>query len=300
MGKAVVTNAFSVDVEDYFHVSAYNVVIDCNDWDSLPSRVEQNTNKMMSILDDHDTKGTFFVLGWVAERYPALVKRIAEEGHEVACHGMSHRLIYVQGRDEFKAEARDSKSLLEDITGKAVNGYRAASFSITKDSLWALDDLAELGFTYDSSVFPVRHDRYGIPGAPRHAFRVECASGGSIIELPMTTVNVLGWHMPVSGGGYFRIYPYAVTRSALRAFGRTGSPFVFYCHPWEIDPDQPLYDGGWLSNFRHRTNLRQCEMRIRRLLPDFSFGTMAALIENQTCSSLKMSEARPHFSSSLN
>lgn len=274
MSLATTRNAFSVDVEDYFHVSAYNAVIDRSDWDSLPSRVEQNTDGILSILDDHDTKATFFVLGWVAERFPALVKRICEEGHEVACHGMSHKLIFIQGRSAFKSEARESKALLEDITGKPVNGYRAASFSITRASLWALDDLAELGFTYDSSIFPVHHDRYGIPGAPRHTFRYASESGRSIIELPMTTVDVLGWHMPVSGGGYFRIYPYALTKAALRSREKNGEPFVFYCHPWEIDPDQPFHEAGWLSNFRHRTNLKRCESRLRRLLTDFSFGTM--------------------------
>ena len=267
-------NAFSVDVEDYFHVSAYNAVIDRSEWDALPSRVEQNTNKMMSILDDHQTKGTFFVLGWVAKRHPELIKSIAENGHEVACHGMSHKLIYVQGREQFKTEARDSKARLEEITGDAVNGYRAASFSITRASLWALDDLAELGFTYDSSIFPVRHDRYGIPGAPRQPFTYVGDNGKSIIEWPMTTVNMIGWRMPVSGGGYFRIYPYSVTRAALRTREKNSEPFVFYTHPWEIDPEQPLFDAGWLSNFRHRTNLSRCESRLHRLLGDFPFAPM--------------------------
>ena len=278
MSKAVVTNAFSVDVEDYFHVSAYNAVIDRNDWDSLPSRVEQNTDKMMSILDDHDTKGTFFVLGWVAERYPALVKRIAEEGHEVACHGMSHRLIYVQGRDQFKAEARDSKALLEDITGKAVNGYRAASFSITKASLWALDDLAELGFKYDSSIYPIHHDRYGIPGAPDDPFIYDSGNGHSIIEFPLSTVKFAGLKVPISGGGYFRIYPYRITRAAWRKLAARRRPAVFYAHPWEIDPDQPRFPAGFLSNFRHRINLDKCESRLRNLLGEFKFTTMSATL----------------------
>ena len=287
-----ITNAFSVDVEDYFHVSAYNAVIDRNDWESLPSRVENNTDKMMAILDDAGTKGTFFVLGWVAQRYPELVKRIASNGHEVACHGMSHKLIYVQGREAFKSEARDSKALLEDITGDSVNGYRAASFSITNASLWALDDLAELGFTYDSSVFPVRHDRYGISGAPYTPFVFESEAGQTITEFPMTTVNVLGWRMPVSGGGYFRIYPYALTRAALRRREKNDESIVFYTHPWEIDPDQPLHDGGWLSNFRHRTNLSRSEGRLRRLLNDFSFGPMSSLISQDSMKTFRQSGGR--------
>ncbi len=274
------TNAFSIDVEDYFHVSAYNSVIDRGDWDALPSRVEQNTHKVLEILDQHDTVGTFFVLGWVAERHPALVRKIAGEGHEVACHGMSHKLIYVQGRENFRSETRESKALLEDIIGAQVSGYRGASFSITQSSLWALDELAELGFEYDSSIFPVRHDRYGIPGAPHQPFRIKTASGSEIVEFPMTTVNIAGWRMPVSGGGYFRIYPYALTHAALKSREKSGEPFVFYAHPWEVDPDQPLHDAGWLSNFRHRTNLRRCEARLHRLLKDFRFSTMTDVLES--------------------
>ena len=279
MDVSTTTNAFTVDVEDYFHVSAYNTVIDRSDWESLPSRVERNTQAMMEILDDHDTKGTFFVLGWVAERYPGLVKSIARNGHEIASHGMSHRLIYQQGRKAFKDEAKHSKELLEDICGEAVNGYRAASFFITKASIWALDDLADLGFTYDSSIFPVRHDRYGIPDAPRRPFKYLTASGNSIVEFPLTSFNLFGWNMPVSGGGYFRLFPYWLTKLVWNKLVNGGEPCIFYAHPWEIDPDQPRFEAGAISNFRHWMNLSTCESRLQKLLADFDFTTVEQVLE---------------------
>ena len=276
-----ICNAFSVDVEDYFHVSAYNRVIARRDWESFPSRVEANTRAMMEVLSEADVKGTFFVLGWVAERFPGLVSEIAGQGHEIACHGYSHKLIYRQSRKEFTDEAQRAKSLLEDISGVAVNGYRGASFSITRESLWALEALAELGFTFDSSIFPVRHDRYGIPGAPTRPFTFRCESGANIDEFPMTTVDILGWRMPVSGGGYFRIYPYAATRAALLHLNqRKSEPFVFYTHPWEIDPEQPFINASWLSNFRHRTNLHRCRDRLARLLKEFRFSTISDVLRN--------------------
>jgi polysaccharide deacetylase family protein (PEP-CTERM system associated) len=287
-----INNAFTIDVEDYFHVSAYNAVVDRNDWDTLPSRVERNTDKIMAILDDAETNGTFFVLGWVAQRYPELIKRIADCGHEVACHGMSHKLVYLQGREKFKEEARDPKALLEDIIGNAVIGYRAASFSITKASLWALDDLAELGFTYDSSIFPIHHDVYGIPDAPTSPFNYVCSTGLNIAEFPMSTLNVFGWRIPVSGGGYFRIYPYALTKAALRSRENNKETSVFYAHPWEVDPDQPLFDGGFRSNFRHRTNLKHCETRLRHLLADFSFSPMNSVLESLELPQLSLSGGR--------
>ena len=274
-----ICNAFSVDVEDYFHVSAYNRVIARRDWDSFPSRVEANTRAMMDVLAEADVKATFFVLGWVAERFRGLVSEIAAQGHEIACHGYSHKLIYRQSRKQFTDEAHRAKTLLEDISGAAVNGYRGASFSITSESLWALEALAELGFTFDSSIFPIRHDRYGIPGAPTRPFTFRCESGAVINEFPMTTVDILGWRMPVSGGGYFRIYPYALTRAALRHVNlREFEPFVFYTHPWEIDPDQPFINASWLSNFRHRTNLHKCRKRLKLLLQEFRFSTMSSVL----------------------
>ena len=275
-----ICNAFSVDVEDYFHVSAYSRVIARRDWDSFPSRVEANTQAMMEVLAEAEVKGTFFVLGWVAERFPCLVSEIAAQGHEIACHGYSHKLIYRQSRQQFTEEAHRAKSLLEDISGAAVNGYRGASFSITRESLWALEVLAELGFTFDSSIYPIRHDRYGIPGAPTRPFAFRCESGATINEFPMTTVDILGWRMPVSGGGYFRIYPYTLTRAALRHLNlRKSEPFVFYTHPWEIDPEQPFINASWLSNFRHRTNLHRCRDRLARLLKEFRFSTISDVLQ---------------------
>jgi polysaccharide deacetylase family protein (PEP-CTERM system associated) len=280
MEANAITNAFTVDVEDYFHVSAYAGVIDREQWAALPSRVARNTDRIIELLADADVRGTFFVLGWVAQRHPEVVRRIVAAGHEVACHGLTHDLVYRQGRDKFRAETSRAKALIEDAAGTAVSGYRAASFSITRASLWALDCLAELGFRYDSSIFPVLHDRYGIPDAPRQPFEYRTAAGHSIVEFPMATVSVGRWRIPVGGGGYFRIYPYAVTRTALRRINRRdGRPFVFYTHPWEVDPDQPTFDAGRLSNFRHRANLARCHRRLRRLLADFRFAPLGRVLE---------------------
>ena len=273
MKAHAITNAFSVDVEDYFHVSAYAGVIQRSEWDGLPSRVHANTHKLLALLDETGVKGTFFILGWVAKHHPDIVRTIAEGGHELACHGLNHDLVYRQSRQQFFDETRKAKALIEDVAGTPVHGYRAASFSITRASLWALDVLAELGFEYDSSIFPVRHDRYGIPSAPRYPFRYRGADGASIVEFPMPCVRLGGWRMPVGGGGYFRIYPYALTRAALKRINHNErQPFMFYSHPWEVDPDQPVFDAGRLSNLRHRTNLGKFEHRLRRLFSDFRFA----------------------------
>ena len=214
------------------------------------------------------------MLGWVAERYPQLVKDIAARGHEIACHGFSHRLVYEQSPAEFREEALRAKNLLEDITGTAVLGYRAASYSIVRESLWALDILAELGFAYDSSIFPVHHDRYGIPNTERVPHRRSTPNGKSIVEWPLATAEFLGCRLPVAGGGYFRLFPYWFSRWGLASINRRDlRPFVFYLHPWEIDPSQPRMSASWLSRFRHYTNLGKCEERLRRLLGEFKFGT---------------------------
>ena len=269
-----VPNALTVDVEDYFHVSALASSISRSSWASRESRVVGNTGRLLELFDQFGAKATFFVLGWVAERYPQLVVDIAARGHEVACHGLSHRLVYEQSPEEFRAETLRSKQVLEDITGAAVLGYRAASYSIVRRSLWALDTLAELGFAYDSSIFPVRHDRYGIPDAERIPHRLSTPGGKVIVEWPLSTASVAGFRLPVSGGGYFRLLPYWVTRWGLASINRREQrPFVFYLHPWEIDPDQPRVSAGWLSRFRHYTNLGKCEARLRRLLAEFRFGT---------------------------
>jgi len=269
-----VPNALTVDVEDYFHVSALAPSIPRETWSTRESRVTANTHKLLDLFAQFGVHGTFFVLGWVAERHPQLVKDIAAAGHEIACHGFSHRLVYDQSPAEFREETFRSKKLLEDITGSAVLGYRAASYSIVRRSLWALDILVEIGFTYDSSIFPVRHDRYGIPDAERAPHRMSTPAGGSIAEWPMATASILGFRLPVAGGGYFRLLPYWLSRWGLDSINRREKrPFMFYLHPWEIDPAQPRIPAGRLSRFRHYTNLEKCEARLRRLLGEFRFGT---------------------------
>ena len=269
-----VANALTVDVEDYFHVAALAPNIHRDSWTSREPRVVGNTQRLLAIFEQFNVRGTFFVLGWVAERYPQLVRDIAARGHEIACHGFSHRLVYEQSPEEFRDETLRSKNLLEDITGSAVLGYRAASYSIVRKSLWALDTLVELGFVYDSSIFPVRHDRYGIPDAERSPHRLSTPGGKVIVEWPLSTARILGFKLPVSGGGYFRLLPYWLTRWGLNSINRREArPFIFYLHPWEIDPEQPRVSAGWLSRFRHYTNLDKSEDRLQALLREFRFGT---------------------------
>jgi polysaccharide deacetylase family protein (PEP-CTERM system associated) len=279
---ARIANAFTIDVEDYYHVSALAPAIPRDTWKDRESRVSASTERLLSLLDEHHVKGTFFVLGWVADHVPQLIKRIAALGHEIACHGYSHELIYRQSPEVFAEETRRAKTLLEDLTGLPVVGYRAASFSITPRSSWALDTLIELGFTYDSSIFPVRHDRYGMPGAARAPGLVQAPSGRQIVEFPMSTAQMGPLRVPVSGGGYFRLLPYWFTRRGLRSINeREGKPFTFYLHPWEIDADQPRVEVSWLSRFRHYTNLSECEPRLRRLLSEFRFTTMRKVLRGQ-------------------
>lgn len=276
-----ITNALTVDVEDYFHVSAFAESVDQQAWGSYASRVEKNTHSLLDLFDDNEVTATFFVLGWVAERTSALVSEITARGHEVACHGYSHQLVYNQSPDVFRDETIRSKAILEDITQTRVYGYRAASYSITEQSRWALDILAEAGFDYDSSIFPIRHDRYGMPEAPEYPYRLETEAGNSLIEFPLSTMKVLQYRLPVAGGGYFRLYPYWLSRAGLRQINRRQQPFIFYLHPWEIDPDQPRISASWLSRFRHYNNLDKCEPRLRQLLKEFSFGTAQEVLIKQ-------------------
>jgi len=271
--SAAIRNALTVDVEDYFHVSAFADSIDPRDWDKHPLRVEKNTRRLLDLFDECEVKATFFVLGWVADRSKDLIKEIAARGHEIACHGYSHQLVYNQTPDVFREETLRSKHLLEDIVQIPVRGYRAASYSITEHSRWALDVLAEAGFEYDSSIFPVRHDRYGMPGTPDAPYRLETPQGHSLVEFPLSTARLFNARLPVAGGGYFRLYPYALTRAGLRQINRRQQPFIFYLHPWEIDPEQPRIAASWFSRFRHYNNLDMCESRLRRLMADFQFGT---------------------------
>lgn len=276
-----IRNALTVDVEDYFHVSALAETIDRGDWHSMEFRADASTDRLLALFDEFDVKGTFFVLGWLADKCPEVVRRIHAAGHEVACHGFSHQLVYNQTPEEFREETRRSKALLEDTTGAPVIGYRAASWSITERSLWALDVIHELGFEYDSSIFPIRHDRYGIPGAPRYPGTVESPAGHAMVEFPPSTTDIAGMRLPVSGGGYFRIFPYALTRYGLGKVNRQArQPFMFYLHPWEVDPEQPRFEARWLSRFRHYTNLARTESRLRRLLTEFEFTTTREVLRD--------------------
>lgn len=293
MNNEQLKNAISVDVEDYFHVAALSKVISVEQWSTMESRVVRNTQQLLELFDRHSVKCTFFVLGWVADKHPGLVKEIAQQGHEVACHGYSHQLIYKQTPDVFRQETIRSKQLLEDLSGQPVIGYRAASYSITPKSEWALDILVETGFEYDSSIFPVRHDNYGMPDARREPHRITTPAGNQLVEFPPSVYKVLNYHVPVAGGGYFRLFPYAFTRFAFRRLNAGGLPAMFYLHPWEIDPGQPRFDNAsLLSRFRHYNNLDVCEQRLTRLIQDFEFTTVAeVLVEQNLLSSPEQSVA---------
>ncbi|MGB7737534.1 MAG: XrtA system polysaccharide deacetylase [Steroidobacteraceae bacterium] len=271
-------NALSFDIEDYFQVAALSAAVSRSSWESVPRRVDGNTQLLLDTLAPSNTRATFFFLGWVAEREPQLVRRVVAAGHEVACHGYSHRLVYEQSPAEFREETLRSKALLEDQAQVPVLGYRAASYSITRRSLWALDTLVEAGFVYDSSIFPVRHDIYGIPEAPRAPHLIQRAGGG-LVEFPPSTAQLPGVRLPVAGGGYFRIFPYGVTRWAVRRVNAEGLPFIFYLHPWEVDPGQPRVRANWLSRFRHYTNLARCEARLKKLLVEFQFAPAREVLE---------------------
>lgn len=272
---SILRNAMTVDVEDYFHVAALSSVIKRDDWAAMEYRAEANTHKLLELFAHKGIQATFFVLGWVARRSPALIRSIHAAGHEVACHGMSHELVYEQTREQFEGETRDSKQLLEDIIGAAVHGYRAASWSITRRSLWALDVVHELGFQYDSSIFPIRHDLYGIPDAPQRPGVMRTPQGRQIVEFPPSTATLLGLRVPVAGGGYFRLLPYWLTRCGLRQINHVDrQAFIFYLHPWEVDPEQPRVRAGRLSRFRHYTNLRKTHGRLRQLIDEFHFTTV--------------------------
>jgi polysaccharide deacetylase family protein (PEP-CTERM system associated) len=266
----MITNYLTIDVEDYFQVSAFDNVVRPEEWAACESRVERNTRKILVILAEQNIRATFFIVGWVAERFPALVQEIDRAGHEIGCHSYLHRRIYTLTPEQFHEDTKQAKDILESIIGKKVAGYRAPSYSITNQSLWALDILQEAGFQYDSSIFPMRHDLYGIPDAPRFPYRLP----NGLQEYPISTAMMMGRKIPVAGGGYFRLFPYWFTKRALSGVNaQEKQPFVFYLHPWEIDPDQPrMKNASWLSRFRHYNNLEKTEARLNRLLGDFAFG----------------------------
>ncbi len=276
MSASLIKNAMTVDVEDYFQVSAFESYINKENWDNLECRVEANTYKILDNFAKHNVKATFFTLGWVAERYPGLVKRIVADGHELACHGYEHIRVTEQTPAEFRADIIRTKAILEALSGQAVKGYRAASYSINKDNLWAHDVLAEEGFKYSSSVYPVKHDLYGIPDAPRFCYQP--LENSNFLEIPITTLKVLNKNIPCGGGGFFRFYPYIFSKWAFSRINKQQQAAIFYCHPWEIDPDQPKQQNlSFKTQFRHYLNLNKMEDRIQNLLIDFEWDTMEAI-----------------------
>jgi polysaccharide deacetylase family protein (PEP-CTERM system associated) len=274
-----IVNALTVDVEDYFQVSAFDGVVSRAEWDSLPSRVSGNTERVLELFDRAGVHGTFFVLGWVAERFPALVRRIAAAGHEVASHGYHHQLLYELTPQQFRDDVRRAKRALESATGQAVLGYRAPSFSVVKSTMWALDVLVEEGHRYDASIFPIHHDRYGVPDAPRHAHVLERA-GGALVEMPASTIRLGRVNLPIAGGGYFRLLPYGWTKWGMQRVNRLErQPVVFYLHPWEVDPEQPRFNVGLGTRVRHYGGLNRTAERLGRLLRDFRFDSLATVLK---------------------
>ncbi len=284
-------NILTIDVEDYFQASAFDRIIGRGEWDRVESRVTVNTEIILELMAAKNVMATFFILGWVAERFPDLVARIHSQGHEVACHGYSHKLIYQQTRQEFAEETRRAKSVLEDIIGRPVVSYRAASYSVTRKSQWALQILAEEGFQYDSSIFPIVHDRYGVPSSPRYPFRLKLEDGKELFEFPISTLRVLGINFPMAGGGYFRLLPYVATRKAVcRLNSRDRLPLIFYLHPWEFDPEQPRLRVGRSTRFRHYLNLKRTGDRFQCLLRDFEFSSLAEIASTMNFPSLALDE----------
>ena len=312
------TNALTIDVEDYFQVHALSKSIQYDDWDQYSSTVEKNTNKILDLLDaqrigvrgqkpdtrfelsafsfepGNSPKASFFILGWIAERYPDLVKEIHRRGHEIASHGYRHQVIYDQTPKQFQEDIKTSKQILEDLTGEEVIGYRAPTYSITKKNMWALNILAEEGYKYDSSIFPIRHDYYGMPSAPRFPFIWNLngnkpkinqlnnpTNPNMLFEFPISTVKLFGRNLPCSGGGYFRLFPYSFIKAGLKRINNEGSPFIFYLHPWELDPDIPRTKNlSHLARFRTYVNLNKTESRFKKLISRFRFSSIKSLYNN--------------------
>lgn len=271
---ARVINAMTVDVEDYFQVSAFEKQVSKADWDTLPHRVAENTARILDLFAQHQVKATFFTLGWVAERYPQLIQRIVAEGHELASHGYEHIRVTEQSPEQFRADIIKAKHILEDIGGQPIIGYRAASYSIGAQNLWALQILEEEGHQYSSSIYPVKHDLYGMPSAPRFAFIPENTQ--KLVEIPITTLKIMDRNIPCGGGGFFRLYPYQLSKWAYQYLNRVEKqPGIFYFHPWEIDPGQPRQQNlPFKSRFRHYLNLEKMPNRIHHLLEDFAWDTI--------------------------
>jgi len=273
-----IPNAITCDLEDYYQVQNFEGIVDRDQWPSIPSRLAESTARVLELFSETSTRATFFILGWNAEHHPEIVRRVADAGHEVASHGYAHRMIAEQTPEEFREDVRRAKALLEDIAGRPVLGYRAPTFSITEHTRWAIDVLADEGYRYDSSIFPIRHDRYGIPDAPRFLHRAQGANGRSIVEFPPTTVRLLGTNLPVAGGGYLRLFPVRLIRAALRRVNRAGQPAVVYFHPWELDPGQPRMAVRGLRRFRHYVNLARTAGKLRVLLRSLPFTSTREVV----------------------
>ncbi|HEX6136207.1 MAG TPA: XrtA system polysaccharide deacetylase [Casimicrobiaceae bacterium] len=265
-----IVNALTIDVEDYFHVSAFAPHIRRHEWDTMECRVERNVERILALLADANATATFFTLGWIAERYPSLIRRICDTGHELASHGFAHERASAQPPKEFLADIGLAKAIIEDVTGKDVRGYRAPSFSVGASNPWAFDAICEAGYRYSSSIYPIRHDHYGMPDAPRFAHEVR----PGLLEIPVATVRLLRSNWPAGGGGYFRLLPYALSRWSIRRINaRDRQPAMFYFHPWELDPDQPRVRGtNAKTRFRHYVNLRRTAPRLARLFRDFRWS----------------------------
>lgn len=269
MNSKTITNAFTIDVEDYFQVSAFSSYIDRSDWDFHECRIENNINTILNMLEVSGTKATFFTLGWIAERYPQLVKRIVQDGHELASHGYGHQRAFELSEREFLSDVQVSKKILEDISGVQVKGYRAPSFSISKNNLWAFDCLLDSGYKYSSSVYPIKHDHYGMPESPRFAYSVR----NGLIEIPVTTLRLFGKNFPSSGGGYFRLLPYFLSKLMIdKVLSTDRQPAIFYFHPWEIDTNQPVIFGIDIkTRFRHYVNIKRMHSKVGKLLLDYKW-----------------------------
>lgn len=290
--SSLITNAMSVDVEDYFQVSAFEGVIEKSSWDSLECRVEANVDRILELFEKHNTRATFFTLGWIAERYPKMIQRIVDQGHELASHGWEHIRVTNQNREQFQKDISRTRKLLEDMSGQQVTGYRAASYSINGDNIWALDELAEAGYLYSSSIAPVNHDLYGMPDAPRFKFQ---AADGRLLEIPITTVSIAGKNINCAGGGWFRLFPYGFSKWAIRRINvEENQAAVFYFHPWEVDPQQPrVTEAGLKSKFRHYLNLSKMHSRLDRLLQDFTWGRMDEIFLPNTVGGQQTKAATP-------
>ena len=291
--RPAVINAMTVDVEDYFHASAFDRVVSRTSWDQLESRVVANTRRLLDLFNHQGVRATFFMLGWVADKFPSLVREIADSGHELASHGYLHQLVYMLTPDQFREDVRRSKATIEQIAGVRVRGYRAPSFSIVKDSLWALDVLIEEGFAFDASIFPIRHDRYGIPDAPRQPHVIQ-RSAGSIVEVPSSTVRFASINYPIAGGGYFRLYPYQLTKWGITKLNRAEQPAVVYIHPWEVDPEQPRLPASIAAQFRHHVGVHTTIDKLRKVMNDFSFGPVASVLDARAAHPVSAAPALAH------